>query len=157
MRPKADVLEKAADRAKPPSSPTPLHIAAANHDFSEAERLLAAGADVEASNQIPGFTPLLAAILRRPEDVDRALPSTLWADACTGLGAGNGEGWLMLESFLYGLGLKQQGAEDPPSTLKMVDLLLSKGASPKAMAPYGLTALHLAAVMGSSSVVQVSP
>ena len=38
----------------------------------------------------------------------------------------------------------------------MVDLLLSKGASPKAIAPFDVTALHLAAVMGSSSVVQVS-
>jgi len=125
-----------------------LHLAIANAHPDEAAKLIASGADVNAAGYA-GWTPLhLSCALQQMPIVklllDRKANVAAKIDEdCTPLHASVG----LVPAPLY--------APLPRPDVKLINLLIERGADPKAVNKRGRTALHGAVACGDSAVVEL--
>lgn len=120
------------------TTPPSLMEAAEKGNIKEMERLIAAGADVNAKNDRAGWTPLSRAVYNGRVDVARLL-----IEKGADVNAKDSAGWTPL------YGAVSYGKKE------VVSLLITKGADVNARNNGGVTPLHRAAVWGNKEVAEL--
>jgi ankyrin repeat protein len=157
--------------AKTEQDITPLHRAAFDGRRDVAEALIEKGAKIDALSQpvgsLPAMTPLYMAIMNKQAATARLLmeKGADWRSPVKGgtplflLAVGKDVREIVELMLAQGQDVRYQnekgeGAIDYAMSKSMLDLLIEKGADPEAKDRGGFSALHHAAVNGSTEVVE---